>query len=99
MVNELAMNGVYSFFSAALNSELDYHNYYLTMPRDEAGQRLRKMLTTRHSTFFPDTDHIERHVVGDEPPRHLNVVVLLEESPSDLIDLQGQFGIMPAFLA
>ena len=80
VVNELAMNGVYSFFSAALNSELDYHNYYLTMPRDEAGQRVRKMLAARDATFFPDTDHIERHIVGDAPPRHLHVVVLLEES-------------------
>lgn len=80
VVNELAMNGVYSFFSAALNSELDYHNYYLTMPRDEAGQRLRKMLAARDATFYPDTDHIERHVVGDAPPRRLHVVVLLEES-------------------
>ncbi len=80
VVNELAMNGVYSFFSAVLNSELDYHNYYLTMPRDEAGQRLRKMLAARGTTFFPDTDHIERHVVGDAPPRRLHVVVLLEES-------------------
>ena len=80
VVNELAMNGVYSFFSAALNSELDYRTYYLSMPDDEADQRLRKILTTRHSTFFTGTDHIERHVVGNGPPQHLNVVVLLEES-------------------
>ncbi|MBI3529462.1 MAG: LTA synthase family protein [Betaproteobacteria bacterium] len=80
VVNELAMNGVYSFFNAALNSELDYRTYYLSMPDDEADQRLRKMMTTRHSTFFSETDHIERHVVGNGPPQHLNVVVLLEES-------------------
>lgn len=80
VVNELAMNGVYSFFNAALNSELDYRAFYLSMPDDEAYQRLRKMMTTRHSIFFPGTDHIERHVVGDGPQRHLNVVVLLEEA-------------------
>ena len=80
VVNELAMNGVYSFFSAALNSELDYRTYYLSMPDDEADQRMRRMLTTPRSTFLSETGHIERHIVGSGPPRHLNVVVLLEES-------------------
>jgi phosphoglycerol transferase MdoB-like AlkP superfamily enzyme len=80
VVNELALNGLYSFFNAALNSDLDYAAYYLTLPDDEADQRVRKVLTTPHSTFFPGTDHIERHVVADGKPKYLNVVVLLEES-------------------
>jgi phosphoglycerol transferase MdoB-like AlkP superfamily enzyme len=80
VINELAMNGVYAFFSAALNSELDYRAYYLSLPVDEADQRLRRMLTTPHSTFFPGTDHIERRVAGNGQSQHLNVVVLLEES-------------------
>jgi phosphoglycerol transferase MdoB-like AlkP superfamily enzyme len=80
VVNELAMNGIYSFFNAALNSELDYGTYYLSLPDEEADERLRKLMMTRHSTYFPETDHIERHVVADGPPQHLNVVVLLEES-------------------
>ena len=80
VVNELAMNGVYAFFNAALNSELDYGTFYLSLPDEEADERLRKLMRTRHSTYFPETDHIERHVVADGPPQHLNVVVLLEES-------------------
>jgi phosphoglycerol transferase MdoB-like AlkP superfamily enzyme len=80
VVNELAMNGVYSFFNAVLNSELDYRAFYLSLPDDEADLRLRRMLATGHSTFLPGTDHIERHIVGNGPPRHLHVVVLLEES-------------------
>ena len=80
VVNELAMNGVYAFFNAVLNSELDYGTYYLSLPDEEADERLRKLMMTRHSTYFPETDHIERHVVADGPPQHLNVVVLLEES-------------------
>jgi phosphoglycerol transferase MdoB-like AlkP superfamily enzyme len=80
VVNELAMNGIYSFFNAALNSELDYRTYYLSLPDQEADERLRKLLATPHSTFLPGTEHIERHIVADGPPQHLNVVVLLEES-------------------
>lgn len=80
VVNELAMNGVYSFFNAVLNSDLDYGTYYLSLPDEEADERLRKIMLTQHSTYFPESDHIERHVVADGPPQHLNVVVLLEES-------------------
>ena len=80
VVNELAMNGVYAFFNAALNSELDYGTFYLSLPDEEADERLRKLMRTRHSTYFPETHHIERHVVADGPQQHLNVVVLLEES-------------------
>jgi phosphoglycerol transferase MdoB-like AlkP superfamily enzyme len=80
VANELAMNGVYSFFNAALNSELDYDAYYLTLPDDEADERLRQLLKTTHAAYFPDTDHIERHVTGRGRPILLNVVVLLEES-------------------
>ncbi len=80
VMNELAMNGVYSFFNAALNSELDYHTFYLSLPDDDVNRRLRGMLATRNAAFLPGAGHIERHVSGDAPPRPLNVVVLLEES-------------------
>ena len=80
VVNELAMNGIYAFFSAALNSELDYSAYYLSLPDAEADERVRKLLTTRHSNYLPGSGHIERHVLADGPAQHLNVVVLLEES-------------------
>ncbi len=80
VVNELAANGVYSFFNAALHSELDYPAYYLSLPDDEADERLRGLIKETNSNFFPDSDHIERHVRGSGAAKRLNVVVLLEES-------------------
>jgi phosphoglycerol transferase MdoB-like AlkP superfamily enzyme len=80
LVNELAMNGAYAFFSAAMSSELDYAQYYLSLPDDESDARLQKVLRSRHAAYFPDADHIERHVAASGPPRNLHVVVLLEES-------------------
>lgn len=80
VANELAMNGVYSFFNAAFNSDLDYDAFYLTLPDEEADERLRQLLRTTHASYFPDSDHIERRVVGQGQPKRLNVVVLLEES-------------------
>ncbi len=80
VVNELATNGVYSFFSAAMNSDMDYNAFYLTLPDQEADDRLRNIVRTRHAAYFPDSDHIERHIAAAAPPKPLNVVVLLEES-------------------
>jgi phosphoglycerol transferase MdoB-like AlkP superfamily enzyme len=80
VVNELAMNGVYAFFSAALNSELDYSAFYLALPGDEAATRVRKLVATPEASFFPGSGHIERRITASAAPKHLNVVVLLEES-------------------
>ena len=80
VVNELAANGLYSFFNAAFHSNLDYPLYYLSLPDDEADERLRSLVKETTSDFYPDSDHIERHVRGSGAPKRLNVVVLLEES-------------------
>ena len=80
VVNELAMNGVYSFFNAAVNSELDYGAYYLSLPGAEAGERLRRMVKTHDAEYFAESDHIKRRITADGPAKHLHVVVLLEES-------------------
>lgn len=80
VINELAANGVYSFFNAALHSELDYPAYYLSLPDDEADERLRSLVRETGAAFFPESDHIERHISAAGAPKYLNVVVLLEES-------------------
>ena len=80
VVNELAANGVYSFFNAAFNSNLDYPAYYLSLPDNEADERLRSLVRETRADFFPESDHIERHIRGSGAPKLLNVVVLLEES-------------------
>jgi phosphoglycerol transferase MdoB-like AlkP superfamily enzyme len=80
VVNELAMNGVYAFFSAALNSELDYSAFYLSLPGDEVATRVRKLIGTSEADFFPGSGHIERHITATAATKRLNVIVLLEES-------------------
>lgn len=99
VVNELASNGVYAFFNAAMNSELDYAAYYLTLPDEEGDERLRNLVRSRHAAYFPESDHIERHVLGDGPPKYLNVVVLLEESlGAEFVGAYGdKRGLTPQF--
>lgn len=80
VAHELALNGIYAFFNAALNSELDYPAYYLTLPDEEADERLRMVVGSPETRFDSRSDHIQRHVSGHGQPNKLNVVVLLEES-------------------
>ena len=79
VVNELAQNGVYSFFSAAAHADLDYPAFYLTLSDDEADIRLRKVVAP-DADYVPTREHLERIVKADGPARPLNVIVLLQES-------------------
>ncbi len=81
VANELAQNGIYSFFSAAANSELNYPQYYKTIPEGDAIARLRSMVTQPNSTFIEGAiNPIARRVDNPGTPQLLNVIVLLQES-------------------
>ena len=59
VVNELAANGVYSFFNAAFHSDLDFPAYYLSLPDDEADEKLR-IWSGKGRGVFSRIRHIER---------------------------------------
>ncbi len=91
VANEIAANGVYSFFYAAVNNELDYNRYYLTLDRDEAVRRLRKLVSQPNATFLPNAANpIARHIDNRGPAKKLNVVVVIEESLG--ADFVGAYG-------
>jgi Phosphoglycerol transferase and related proteins, alkaline phosphatase superfamily len=79
-LNELANNGAISFSAAAWTHNLDYTNFYKTLPLDEAYTRTRKLLAETNTQFAEGGNSIRRHVVGDTNRPRLNVVILLEES-------------------
>ncbi|MGD8790054.1 MAG: sulfatase-like hydrolase/transferase, partial [Burkholderiales bacterium] len=79
VVNELAQNGIYSFFAAAAHADLDYPAFYLTLPDEEADVRLR-MVVAPGADFDPSGEHLERRVQAQGAARALNVIVLLQES-------------------
>ena len=90
-LNELSGAGVYEFFSAVRNSELDYEHFYASMPAPEAMQRLRHQLVTAHAGLASDDPmDITRVVRYDQPEQHWNVVLVSIESLS--ADFLGVFG-------
>lgn len=77
--NEIASNGIYSFFYAAVSRDLDYKAYYPTIDLDEAYRTTRAMLP---GEFGSDPRSIQRRI-GDAPNggrKPKNVVLILVES-------------------
>jgi len=79
-LNELANNGAISFLAAAWTHNLDYTNFYKTLPLNEAYARTRKLLAEPNTQFVEDGNSIRRHVLGHTNRPRLNLVILLEES-------------------
>jgi phosphoglycerol transferase MdoB-like AlkP superfamily enzyme len=80
---ELAGNGIYQFFAAFRDNQLDYAKYYPTLPDDQAFATLRPLLATPDATFTSsDPRDITRTITADRPERKLNVVLISVESLS-----------------
>ncbi len=82
---ELASNGLYSFFAAFRNNELDYADFYMTRPSKEVRQALGRLIA-------PGLEHVEqpRMVKTQAAEKRLNVVLISVESLS--ADFLGSFG-------
>ncbi len=82
---ELASNGPYSFFAAFWDNELDYANFYVTLPSNKVRQTLGRLIA-------PDTNTVEqpRTIAAAGPEKHLNVVLISVESLS--AEFLGSFG-------
>ncbi len=66
--NELQSNGIYKFYLAFMNSELDYFKFYKTLPNNEAYVLLHNLLpeikgTTTERTITSDSSEIKKNVV------------------------------------
>lgn len=82
VANEIAINGISSFFQAFRTSEIDYHHYYKSMDSKAAFQSMVATLKTTDSRFVAlDQQRITRAMPAQPNGLgKLNVVVLVEES-------------------
>ena len=74
--NELQANGLYRFYLAFMNSELDYNKFYKTLPENEAFALLKKQIPT----ILNNTT--ERKIIASNPEIKKNVVLITIESLS-----------------
>lgn len=82
VLNEIAGNGLYSFFHAAVNNEVDYDILYARIDEGQALTRVHDLVRTDNARFVhPDDPYaIERDIRGHGHSQAMNVVLVLEES-------------------
>ncbi len=74
-VNELQANGVFKFYTAFMNSELDYNKFYVTLPQKEAFDILNNQYKSQ------GTNNLQ--LINDTLPElHKNIVLITVESLS-----------------
>ncbi|MCQ4313744.1 LTA synthase family protein [Pseudomonas stutzeri] len=89
---ELASNGPFQFFAAFRNNELDYQQFYATLPEAEVAVQLRREISEPNARFIVGSDPLDIRRVIDNPgqPKALNVVLVTIESLS--AKYLGSFG-------
>jgi phosphoglycerol transferase MdoB-like AlkP superfamily enzyme len=88
--NELSKAGIYSFFSAFRNNELNYNDFYSLLNRDEAFRLIRKELKDGHSAFLNKGNSIKRIIKNSGKRYKPNVIMITVESLS--ADFMEHFG-------
>jgi phosphoglycerol transferase MdoB-like AlkP superfamily enzyme len=84
-VNELAKNGIFSFFSAFRNNELPYDEFYAQGYDGKPLPPIQAVLEEEeqgHVFLNPGSDDISRYVPADGPPLYKNVMLVVLESTS-----------------
>ena len=77
-VNEIARNGIYELFSAYLNNELDYANFYVTRPKNEVEAFIQKELNSKTKDGSPLVHYVDNKSTG----KKYNLVLITVESLS-----------------
>jgi len=88
--NELAKSGIYSFFSAFRNNELNYDQFYRRINDDTAFSITRKCLQDSGSQFLSDQLSIRRKIIDSGKEMRPNVILVTIESLS--ADFMDHFG-------
>jgi phosphoglycerol transferase MdoB-like AlkP superfamily enzyme len=92
VANEIAINGVSSFFEAARTSEIDYHTYYATIDSGDAFKTTVDALDQGQGTYtrLDEGRLTRRHPGRPDGLGRLNVVVVVEESLG--AEFSGRYG-------
>lgn len=88
--NELSKSGIYSFFSAFKNNELNYDQFYRRINNETAFSITRNALQDSGTKFLNDERSIRRKIIDSGTEIHPNVILITIESLS--ADFMDHFG-------
>jgi len=80
--NELSKAGIYSFFAAFKNNELNYQDFYSLINDEKAFELIRAELKENNSTFLSTGLSIKRRIASDNAEYKPNVITIVIESLS-----------------
>lgn len=89
-LNELSKAGVYSFFSAFKNNELNYNDFYPMIGKKAAFSLMKKELTESGTTFLSNGNSVKRVIDNGDYGYKPNVIMITVESLS--AEFLGHFG-------
>lgn len=95
---EIASNGPFQFFAAFRNNQLDFNQFYHTLPDAQASAVLRASIKEDNAQFISDELYsIGRFINNPKTERHHNIVLISVESlsASYLSQFGNQDGITP----
>lgn len=91
--NELQANGLYKFYLAFMNNELDYFKFYKTIPEEKALQVLHQQIPDTYGT------NISRQIKSNGDEIHKNVVLITIESFSgEFLKMNGNTQNLTPFI-
>jgi phosphoglycerol transferase MdoB-like AlkP superfamily enzyme len=88
--NEVSKAGIYSFFSAFRNNELNYYDFYAKEPEESAFSIVRSNLQEPNSPFMANGYTIRRQIANGGVAQKPNVIMVTIESFS--ADFMAHFG-------
>jgi len=89
--NEISKAGIYSFFAAFRNNQLDYNEFYQTQDIDLSFDILKQNLVTDKDSLISNNKYnIEREITSDSIEIYPNVIFICVESLS--AEFLGHFG-------
>ncbi len=74
-VNELQSNGMFKFYTAFMNSELDYNKFYVTIPEKQA-------ISLRNKLYDSEGSYNIQQIKDSLPEVHKNIILITVESLS-----------------
>ena len=81
--NELAANGPYQFIAAFKNNNLDYDQFYASLPPSQASDLLKQEIAEANNTFASnDLFQIRRYIDNPGQEKTLNIILIMVESLS-----------------
>lgn len=80
--NEISKSGLYSFFAAYNSNELNYNEFYQTIPSEEAFQTIRKLVVSPNDVLNNNPQSIKRSIVNIGEEQQPNIIFIGLESVS-----------------